>query len=1170
SAVTAKVNGDLLNSGYITVAGSNSGAMATVTVDGNASNSGSYGDVYIDAYGKLAVSGADGYRQTGGTTTVRTNGVLTSGHNDFVGGMLEGDGTVAGFTTIGSGATLSGGYGHTPGTLTINGGLRIDSGATVASYQSDAGNTEITVSPDSTLELTGGTIQGNASGSLTYTPGQTFTVMNFAPGSLSGVFDGVQNGTGTVTPGTGTDLGEGRTLGVVYNNTAGNIQLQVVSTPGTTAEIWNGGTGNWTTAGGWSSNAAPMFYSDVTIGNTASGHVTLGQDATIESLLIKSGNTLSISGVATTTLSVGGDVTVNAGGTLNMPVGQLALGGNFSNSGTTTLGGKQLYALGSITNSGSGSLNVGTSAIHSHGMSNGAGATITIAGGVITPSSFANAGSLSGFGTIASSIGNTGSVAAGGGTLTVQGGIQGSGDITIGSGARLDLGQATTGSSAAALTLASTGSLNLGSQNFTVSNDYSNANFGTGNSFNKLANVSGTGRVAATGNVAQAITGSGVSNGGSASPTLAFGNVHVGSSNDQNYAIANTGSSGPALRGAIQTSVNGGSLTDASLSGSGVTAANWGPVSTGASTSSYTVTYAPTVAGALTGQAVHIANNFSNVGEQTLAITGAAYAYASPTVASSLSPQYNFGVVQVGQTYTDSLTIKNTLVASNAAYQEGLNASFGSSTNSQLTGSGSITNLGAGQSNAGTMMVTLTPVTAGAIGGSIAVNFASNGAGTSGLGITALDPQNLNYAWAFGGTVVNQANPDITPNPVTLASRVGGVATQALAVQNVAGPPPQASLDAQIGTVSGAFTSNNASSINQLLAGHTDNTSFVVGLDTATAGHQIGSAQINLQSDSTPNGCTSDCIVNLSPQTIQLSGNVYTPAQATVDTASPVDFGIVHVGDGGGTLSRAISVTNGAPVTALNDTLLGGITTGGSPAFHGNGTLGSGGLGAGQSSTAMAVTLGTATAGAYSGSANLAFASHDGELADLVLAGADLGLSAQVNNYAALAFSFGSGLGSLSYDPDTSTYTLNLGNIAQDAYSGLTSTTLAFVNSGGAAAFTDLLSSTVAIVSGSGFSLSGGSVSGLAGGVSQGGFEIGLGTLNAGFFNELLSFNVNSSNSSGFDMNIGTLYLDLRGSVGATATVPEPGNLAMFVLGLGLLGFFGLAMRRKNSAGGDR
>jgi hypothetical protein len=89
----------------------------------------------------------------------------------------------------------------------------------------------------------------------------------------------------------------------------------------------------------------------------------------------------------------------------------------------------------------------------------------------------------------------------------------------------------------------------------------------------------------------------------------------------------------------------------------------------------------------------------NTAGAQTLAITGNVYALATPTVTSSLSAASNFAVVPVGRSFTDPLTITNSLVASSAAFQGGLNASFGTPANSQLTtNGGSITNLGAGAS----------------------------------------------------------------------------------------------------------------------------------------------------------------------------------------------------------------------------------------------------------------------------------------------------------------------------------------------------------------------------------------------------------------------------------------------------------------------------------------
>ncbi|MGH7029402.1 MAG: choice-of-anchor D domain-containing protein, partial [Stellaceae bacterium] len=1178
---------------------------------------------------------------------------------------LQGNGTVVG--NLVNSALVNGGINEQPGTLTVNGNFTNTGAGSLASYLSGSpSNTQVTVGNGNAVTLQGGTISGTPVNGLTYAAGQTFTAMNFQPGNLTGLFAGVANGTGAPTPGTSTNLGGGLTFGVVYNDHAGNIQLQIVNTPASTVDVWNGGTGTWAIAGDWSAGV-PQFYSDVTVGATASGNVTLGQDATIESLAINSGNTLQYQAPMPQTLSVGGNVAVNLGGELSLPTSgdKLALGGNFSNAGTTTLGaGASLYGLGTFTNNATASVGNGAAVTTLGAASNQTGAQLTLAGGTLTAPSFANGGTTSGFGTIVTAIANTGLVEASGGVLLAQNGIQGAtGNVTVDSGAGLDLSHATGGGSAA--TLAQNGNLTLGGNSFTVSTDYTNANFGGGNSFNKRAGVTGSAPILAAGNVAQAVTGSQITGDASATPTLALGNVHVGSSTSATYAIENTGTSGPSLRGAIQTGVNGGNITDAALSGSGVTAQNFGPIATGAGTGSYTVAYAPTTAGLLSGQAVHVANNFGNVGEQTIGITAAAYALASPTVTSSLSPQFNFGVVQVGQTYTDPLTITNTLVAS-AAYQEGLNASFGTPSTSFLTtNSGSITNLAAGTSNNSSMVVSLKPTSTGTVGGTVPISFASNGATTSGLGMTQLTGQNLDYSWNFSGTVVNPANPSITPTSVDFGNvRIGTTQQQALGLTNTAGAPPQASLDAQL-TASGAATSNGGT-ISLLAPGSTDNTSLVAGLNTANAGAQSGAASVALQSDSTPNGCTSNCIVDLTTQNIavkgnvyrlanpllstpsvslaarvgdtapsrtisitnsspdvyteglkagfgatsspftasgsiadlaaqgnstamnvalgtgaagsysgtsginytstgagtddapdisvgsgnvNLSGKVYTAAVATVATASPVDFGIIHVGDFGGGESQSVTVQNGATATALNDVLTGSISAGGAP-FSGSGTLGAG-LGAQQSSSALQLNLDTNTAGIFTGAANLALASHDPDLADLPLTTSPLSLKAQINRYAALSFQQQGGLGSLS--GGGASYNLDFGNVLQDSTSPRSLLSILNDNPLSDQAFTDLLSSRASILSGSGFSFTGDSLSDLAGGDSQSGFDVDFDTANLGSVDEVLSFDIESSNASGYDQAIGAVTLNLEGDIVSTAPVPEPSTIPLIASGLGML-----------------
>jgi hypothetical protein len=103
-----------------------------------------------------------------------------------------------------------------------------------------------------------------------------YTVMTFAPGHQFGLFSALQFGTRT-----GVDLGDGTTLEAFYNNSTGNIQLERVATPATTSFHWIDGADSWDNASDWSAGAVPTATSDVMIGDTTGGSVTLGHDVTV-------------------------------------------------------------------------------------------------------------------------------------------------------------------------------------------------------------------------------------------------------------------------------------------------------------------------------------------------------------------------------------------------------------------------------------------------------------------------------------------------------------------------------------------------------------------------------------------------------------------------------------------------------------------------------------------------------------------------------------------------------------------------------------------------------------------------------------------------------------------------------------------------------------------------
>lgn len=291
--------------------------------------------------------------------------------------------------------------------------------------------------------------------------------------------------------------------------------------------------------------------------------------------------------------------------------------------------------------------------------------------------------------------------------------------------------------------------LNLGSNSFRVGVDYTNANWGTGNGFDHRTNISGTGQILADPAVTQTLSGD-VSDGQTSTPKMDFGNVHVGDTVALNYRINNNGNSGPNLRGAIQTSVNGGNLTDSRLSGAGVTAGNFGPITVGSDSGDLAVTFNASSAGGLVGQAVHIDNNFDNVATQTLEFTGAAYRYANPT-AHTPEP-VDFGIIHPGDVVEQKLSITNNVTAD--GFSESLNASTGATTGDAIA-SGWFKLLPPGATNNTSLIMSIDTSSAGVKSGTVMVNLGSDGTGSSDLGITPLATQVVNVI----GQVNNYANP---------------------------------------------------------------------------------------------------------------------------------------------------------------------------------------------------------------------------------------------------------------------------------------------------------------------------------------------------------------------------------------------------------------------------
>ena len=850
---------------------------------------------------------------------------------------------------------------------------------------------------------------------------------------------------------------------------------------------------------------------------------------------------------------------------------------------------------------------------------------------------------------------NSGTLNVNAGTMRFVSGTQGPiGTINVASGATY---QHDTASTAGVLNTA--GTLNLGTSTLTVWGDYNNANFGSGDAFNRRANIvtSGTGnRIVAGGDANQGIAGAIVGNGNTTAPTLTIGNVHVGSTT-YSYDIVNTGTTGPALRGAVQTGANGGNITDPRLSGSGVTAGNWGPLAPGASLSRDVVVTVGTAGSLapLTGQSVAVVNNFDNTRSQLVTFAFAAGAAAYRLAEANTLAPVAFGNVHVGDSVSQALTITN--LAVNDGFSEKLNASFGSADDPRITFGGSIGLLGAGLSDSSSMVVGLNTAAAGSVNGAVTVHFASDGTGTSGLGITALPSQSVGITGVIQavGNVFRLASPSpVAPNPVDFGNvRMGSVASQVLALSNTAANDgfseklnasiassspgvtasgsftllaPQATnssaltvgldtssagarsgnavvtlasdgtgtsglgvtalpsqtvavsgavyrlanpelvppsltfaarvgdaapvavlgvtnaspdiyterLDASFGAVSAGFVGSG--SITGLAAGASSN-ALGVALNTATAGSFAGTAGVSFVSSGA--GTTGATDLALPGQNVALSGTVYTPAVAQVNTTT-VDFGIVHRGDV--VADRGVSVTNAAAVSGANDTLLGSIG-GASAGFTASGMLS--GLAAGATDgTSLRVGLNTGAAGIFAGSATATFASHDSELADLALGTRAITLTGQVNNFAEATLAK---TGAGAWTRVGNTYTLDFGTLRLGT--GDLEADLSVLNSAFGQA--DVLGGSFDLSgAGPGFSLAGfGSFADLIAGASFDGMSVLFSDDAAGHFLATLVLQTTGSNASGYSGSLDDITVVLRGDV-AVAAVPEPETYLLMLAGL--------------------
>jgi hypothetical protein len=309
-----------------------------------------------------------GYGEGGSSLTI--GGILTNSSTIDVGnnGLSASDNlTTQGLANSG-GITLQGSSAADTATLAVNSATAVNTGSIYLNTYSTidgSGGFEQGAGGSLTLEVQGATaghygtlgttgaltLQGGALGldleGFSLAAGETITLLSFKAGQLNGIFNTLSI-SGANGDGTTVNLSGGLTAGLLYNDAAGTVQLEVVATPSTTADTWTAGTGTWGTSGSWSAGV-PTFYSSVTIGSTATAAVTLTTDATIDSLTLNASDTLTTqSGVD---LSIGAGVSVATGAVLTI-AGIATADGAIANAGSIVVSGGLTDLRGAVTGAG--------------------------------------------------------------------------------------------------------------------------------------------------------------------------------------------------------------------------------------------------------------------------------------------------------------------------------------------------------------------------------------------------------------------------------------------------------------------------------------------------------------------------------------------------------------------------------------------------------------------------------------------------------------------------------------------------------------------------------------------------------------------------------------------------------------------------------------------------
>ncbi len=1178
SGANLNVNGTITNTGTITINSNGLSSNSILDPNGTATFTGT-GEVVLNATSDLAdaqVGGATNdfeiinsaghtFRGKGQIITAFINNGLVSADSSgntllLTGGIQTNNATLE--ATGGGNLRITTVVNNASGSIDADGGTVQLAAATINGGSVTGGQVDVTgtstfsgVTNSATVDVVSGA-NLNVNGTITNTGTITINSNGLSSNSILDPNSAVTfNGTGEVVLNATSALADAQVGGATNDfqiiNSAGHTfrgKGQII-----TAFINDGlvsadaGGATLLLSGGVKTNNGTYEALDgATLSNTAgltnlsTGTLTGGTYRSVET---GNGSMVTIVGTSVDTIAAGTNVELS-GAAAVMTFGGTNLADSLvNNAGTLHIFNAHSFTMANALNN-TGNVELGGAGL--------AAATLT-SGGNITNAAGAE---IFGHGTINNTILNSGSVRSANGTLSIVGGVidDQSGTIQSDAGSTLDLSGALGDSDGDFLV--NNGSLSLGANNVLVAMDYTNANFGIGNSFNHRTNVTGSGLILADPAVTQSLTGD-VSGGGTATATMDFGNTRVGSPVALSYSINNNGASGPALRGAIQTdntAGNGGAVTDARISGAGVTAANFGPISVGDAEGPLAVTFSATSAGALSGQQVAIANNFDNVANQVLQFAGAAY---NPAIASLTPNPINLGNFHVGDAVPGQIVgIANNAVA--GAFSEDLFANnFMASGDATVSAAPTFAQVVAGNNGNGPT-VGVSTASAGNKSGAFTADLFSNGtvngATVPGLGQLALGSANIPVT----AMVYRLASPNLPVDPTHLGDfHVGDTITGSFVVENnAANDGFSESVQVQVtGFVNDAvLASGNAT----IAPGTGSGGTLTVEL-ASSAGAKSGTVEYSQTSLAAAAGLSN---TTLGAGNAEITANVYELAVAQVGNSQPINFGIVHVGDSAPSVN--LSINNNAQLGGFGENLDASFSS--TP----SGIIGTGAVtdlaSQGNDSTSMTVSLDTSTAGVVSGNAVIDFVS-DGtginSLGQTALSSQNVAIQGQVNHFANPDFFKDAGNGVFSQTSATS-YSLDFGTVLVGA---AVQADLGLLND--VAAPADTLAGMFSTSGDAEFSFTNfAAFAGIGAGTSLDDLFVDFDTSAVGTFNGSLTLMPRSQNVSGFDGALSSLTINIAGTV---AVVPEPSTclLAAFgvFLGGGYCRFMVFATRR--SSAGD-